>query len=318
MPDPFTMRIFLPDGDPEGVRLIDRMNWTGLGIVFPRHKWSDVRLRSEFIRAGVYILVGFQEEDLPTIYIGQADGVGDRIDAHYQSKDFWDWAITFVSNSGGLNRAHVTWLEYALVNRASKANRCRLDNGNTPQEPRLTEAEKADTQAFLKEILQILPLVGLRAFEFPKAVATPKTSTIVPPPTRSQQPLSQQPDTIVVPAKKEGFEQVFLGQNCWHAIRISGGMLDKVKYIAAYQSQPVMAITHYAPVDRIEPYGEGSKYKVIFSEKAKPITPIPLGDAPPGSMQGPRYTTFAQLMTAKKLTDLTTRPSVAAAKEPSN
>jgi hypothetical protein len=108
MPDPFTMRIFVPDGDPEGVRLIDRMNWTGLGIAFPRHKWLEVRQRSEFLRPGVYILVGYQEDDLPTIYIGQADGVRNRIEAHYQTKEFWDWGIMFVSNSGGLNRAHVT------------------------------------------------------------------------------------------------------------------------------------------------------------------------------------------------------------------
>ena len=36
MAEPFTIRIFVPDGDPEGVRLIDRMNWTGLGVVFRR------------------------------------------------------------------------------------------------------------------------------------------------------------------------------------------------------------------------------------------------------------------------------------------
>src|ERR1700752_4876248 len=63
---PFTIRIFVPDGDPEGVRLIDRMNWTGHGIVFPRSKWPEVRQRAEFIRAGVYILVGYQDEDLDT------------------------------------------------------------------------------------------------------------------------------------------------------------------------------------------------------------------------------------------------------------
>ena len=68
MAAPFTIRIFVPDGDPEGVRLIDRMNWTGLGIVFPRSKWTEVRQRPEFNRAGVYILVGYQEEDLPTVY----------------------------------------------------------------------------------------------------------------------------------------------------------------------------------------------------------------------------------------------------------
>ncbi|GAB4180098.1 MAG: hypothetical protein OHK0024_18660 [Thalassobaculales bacterium] len=302
MSDPFTIRIFVPDGDPEGVRLIDRMNWTGLGLVFPRAKWLEVRQRPEMQRTGIYILVGYsnQDDDLPTLYIGQADGVRARIDSHYTVKDFWDWGAVFVSNSGGLNRAHVTWLEYALVKRANEAKRCHLDNGNSPQEPALSEAEKADTRAFLKEILQILPLVGLRAFEIPKAVAVPHAvdPAVVP------QPKSSKPDTIIVPAQKEGFEKVFLGEDCWYAIRISGGMLDKIKYIAGYQTQPVSAITHYAPVSQIEPYGEGGKYKLVFSEKAKPIGPIPFADSPQGTMQGPRYTTFAKLRGARKLSDV--------------
>lgn len=300
--DPFTIRVFVPDGDPEGVRLIDRMNWTGVGVAFPRSKWVDVRHRPEIQRTGVYILVGYKgdEDDLPTLYIGQADGVRGRIESHYGAKDFWDWGIVFVSTSGGLNRAHVTWIEYALVDRATSAKRCHLDNGNAPQEPALTEAEKADTQGFLKEILQILPLVGLRAFEFPKAVATPHAGD----PVGSGIPSTKRLDTVIVPAQKEGFEKVFIGGSCWHAIRISGGMLDKIKYIAAYQTQPVSAITHYAPVSRIEPYGEEGKFKLVFSEKAKPIGPIPFGDAPSGAMQGPRYTSFGKLQNAKKLIDL--------------
>jgi len=307
MADPFTIRIFVPDGDPDGVRLIDRMNWTGLGLVFPRSKWLEVRSREELKRTGVYVLVGYtdgQDDDIPTLYIGQGDAVKGRVESHYGNKDFWDWGLVFVSNSGGLNRAHVTWLEYALVKRANEAKRCHLDNGNSPQEPALSEAEKADTRAFLKEILQILPLVGLRAFEIPKAVAVPQAvdPAVVP------QPKSAKSDTIIVPAQKGGFEKVFLGEDCWYSIRISGGMLDKIKYVAAYQTQPISAITHYAPVASIEPYGEGGKYKLIFSEKAKPIGPIPFADASQGAMQGPRYTSFAQLQTAQKLSDLLGKP----------
>ncbi|HEY8596501.1 MAG TPA: GIY-YIG nuclease family protein [Devosiaceae bacterium] len=302
MADPFTIRIFVPDGDPEGVRIIDRMNWTGIGVAFPRSRWSEVRGRPEFQRTGVYILTGYSgtEDELPTLYIGQGDGVRSRIDQHAQNKDFWDWGIIFVSNSGGLNRAHVTWLEHALVDRANAAGRCNLDNGNNPQEPALSEAEKADLQGFLKEILQILPLVGLRAFEYPKAVATPDAQP-VDKPARSG---LAKPDTIIVPAQREGFERVFLGEDCWYAIRISGGMLDKIKYVAAYQTQPISAITHIAPVLRIEPYGEGGKYRLVFAEKACEIPPIPYADAPMGAMQGTRYTTMARLQNAKKLTDL--------------
>ena len=175
MAEPFTIRIFVPDGDPEGVRLIDRMNWTGLGVVFHRENWADTSKRAEFARAGVYFLAGHPEEDdeRSTLYIGQADGLRTRIGQQLKAKDFWHWGVAFVSTNEGLNRAHITWLEYALIKRAQSAESWRLVNGNAPQEPALSESEKADTRAFLQEILQILPLVGLTAFQARRAVARP-------------------------------------------------------------------------------------------------------------------------------------------------
>jgi hypothetical protein len=305
MGDPYTIRIFVPDGDPEGLRIIDRMNWTGLGVVFPREAWPKIKQRHDFGKPGVYILIGYvsEEDDLPTLYIGQGDVVRARIDSHFQNKDFWSKALVFVSSagSGGLNRAHATWLEYALIRRAVSAKQSHMENSTEPQEPALSEAEKADTRAFLREMLQILPLVGLNAFEIPKPVAEPMAKSLDVPRPKA---LSGESDTIVVPAQKDGFERVFLGENAWWAIRISGGMIPKIKYIAAYQSLPTSAVTHVAPVARIEPHGDGGKYKLIFSEPAKPIGPIPFGDAPSGFMQGPRYTTYEQLTKAKKLTDL--------------
>jgi hypothetical protein len=304
MADPFTIRIFVPDGDPEGLRIIDRMNWTGLGIVFPRVDWPMIRQRSDFSRPGVYILIGYiSDDDLPTVYIGQGDVLRARLESHVQNKDFWSKAVVFVSSaaSGGLNRAHATWLEHALIQRAVSADRSHLENGTEPQAPQLSEAEKADTQAFLREMLQILPLVGLNAFEIPKAVAEPMAKSVD---AAAPKAFIDDIDTIVVPAQKDGFARVFIGENAWWAIRISGGMIPKIKYIAAYQSQPVSAITHVAPVSRIEPYGDSGKYKLIFSEPAKPIGPIPFADAPSGFMQGSRYTTYAKLQRAKKVTDL--------------
>lgn len=301
MADPFTIRVFVPDGDPESVLIIDRMNWTGVGLVFPRTKWQEIKKRAEFKRTGIYVLAGYTDEDddMTTVYVGQGDAVQSRIDSHFGSKDFWDRAVVFVSTSGGLNRAHVTWLEYALIAKANQAGRCHLDNANVPQEPSLTEAEKADTEAFLKEILQILPLVGLRAFEFPRAVVTPDTKQ-----SKEIAKRGTKLDTVVVPAHKDGFEHTFLGESCWYAIRIAGGMLEKIQFAAAYQTAPVSAITHYAEVERIEPYGDGGKYRLVFRGRARKIGPIPFGDAPRGSMQGTRYTTLERLKTATTLSQL--------------
>lgn len=153
-------------------------------------------------------------------------------------------------------------------------------------------------------MLQILPLIGLTCFEKPKTVAAPMVQTTTVGTTSPVTADENEPDTIVVPAQHEGFERVFLGENAWRAIRISGGMIPKIKYIAAYQTQPVSAITHLAPVARIEPYGDNGKYQLMFSEPAKAIGPIPYGNAPSGAMQGPRYTTLSKLETAKVVSDI--------------
>ena len=59
--NPFAIRIFVVEGDPEGIRLVDRMNWTGVGVVFPRERWQTARNRAELARTGVNILVGYKE-----------------------------------------------------------------------------------------------------------------------------------------------------------------------------------------------------------------------------------------------------------------
>ena len=112
-------------------------------------------------------------------------------------------------------------------------------------------------------------------------------------------------DTIVVPAQEEGFNRVFLGEKSWWSIRISASMLDRIKYIAAYQVAPISAITHLAEVERIEKYKDTNKYIVYFKEPAKEIKHIKLDKGKKGiAPQAPRYTTYERLLIAKVLTDV--------------
>lgn len=296
---PYTIRLFVPDGNPSSFKIIDKMNWTGIGLEIARDSWNIHKNRQELEQAGIYILFGYKEGyDLPTLYIGQGDGVKRRIEAHEKNKDFWDKALVFVSSNGGLNRAHITWLEWALITKAQSVNRCDLDNSVVPNEPILTESEKADTKEFLNEILSILPLVEIRVFEKAKKILTNNENNTTP-------IVKHKKDTIVVPAQEEGFKSVFIDENSWYAIRIGGGKLNDIKYIAAYQTAPVSAVTHYAEVESIEPYGDGGKYKLNFkSESIKLDKPIVYGSAGRGTMQAPQYTSFDKLLNSTDLKDL--------------
>lgn len=112
-------------------------------------------------------------------------------------------------------------------------------------------------------------------------------------------------NTIVVAAREEGFEQEFLKNNCWYAIRIHASMLDKIKYIAAYQVAPISAITYYAEVSNIEKWNDTNKYILNFKDKAIKINEIPLDKSKKGlAPQAPRYTSLDRLLKARTLSDV--------------
>ena len=163
---PFTLHIFVADGDPDGLRLVERSNWNGKAVMFPRALYTDMRNRPEFHQTGVYILLGPRPKgDGDMLYIGEGDPVRPRLEDHYAKKDFWTRAVFFVAAPGQLNKAHVQYLEAQLVSRASAAKRTPLENGNKPSEPTLSEADRADMDVFLHNILGMLPVLGIHAFE---------------------------------------------------------------------------------------------------------------------------------------------------------
>ena len=166
----FSVRIFIPNGQPEGLRVIEKSNWTGQGLFFPRSLYSEIRRREELTHTGVYILWGPGESgQLARAYVGEGDSLLPRLDSHSKSKDFWTHGVAFTSKDQNLNKAHVQHLEARLVGLAAEAKRCELDNGNVPQLPSLSDADAADAELYLADMLLCLPVVGVNFFELPRA-----------------------------------------------------------------------------------------------------------------------------------------------------
>lgn len=177
---PFSLRIFVADGDPDGLRLVERSNWVGKAVVFPRALLPKIKQRAELSQTGVYLLLGPREDgEGEMLYIGEGDPVRPRLESHYAQKDFWNRAVCFVAAPGQLNKAHVQFLEANLVRLAKAAKRLPLDNANHPAEPSLSEADCADMQVFLENMLGMLPVLGIHAFEQAAPMAATVAQTVL-------------------------------------------------------------------------------------------------------------------------------------------
>jgi Domain of unknown function (DUF4357) len=171
---PFSLRIFVADGDPDGLRIVEKSNWIGKALVFPRALLPQVKARPELAQTGVYLLLGPRPDgEGDMLYVGEGDPIRPRLESHYAQKDFWTRAISFTTTTAGqLNKAHVQFLESRLIALARAAKRIPLDNANQPAEPSLSEADRADMEVFLGHMLGMLPVLGVHAFEqAPKAPA---------------------------------------------------------------------------------------------------------------------------------------------------
>ncbi len=156
-----TIKVFLAEGNPTGLRTIETMNWTGRAIVIPRDSIDLAMQRVDLDAQGVYFLL---ENDIGqetgSLYIGESENVKERIRSHNKNKDFWGTAVCFVSTQGSLNKAHAKYLEELLIRETKEANRVRLENGNEPSQTRLNESDRADVETFAEYIKLILATIG--------------------------------------------------------------------------------------------------------------------------------------------------------------
>ncbi len=161
----FSLRIHTITSDPNGPRTLEKSNWSGWGFICPRSSFPQYSSREDFLRPGVYLLLGEHDEsELPGLYVGESEDLATRLKEH-NSKEFWTTVIAFTSSSGQLNKAHIRYLESRLLELAKEASRCNIENKQFPPRPPLNEADRDDSETFLEEILVCLSTLGIGYFE---------------------------------------------------------------------------------------------------------------------------------------------------------
>ena len=166
MARPQTIQIYLPTGNPRGMRIAEITARIVRVVEVPRSQLADFLKTPEAQQVGVYFLLGdMSDAGLPRVYIGQSGTVGTRLAQHNQSKDFWNRALIVISLTNSLTQTHALFLEWFAIAEATKAARFSLENGNTGTQPYTPAPLQADCHEIHETAALLLATLGQPIFE---------------------------------------------------------------------------------------------------------------------------------------------------------
>lgn len=188
LPQAKTIQIYLPQGNPRGIRSAEMTTRTVQVIEIPRVHIKEFLAMREASQVGLYFLVGNDDnKGLPQLYIGQTGELRNRIQQHNVRKDFWERAFVMLSTNNTITQTHALYLEYKAIETAKHANRYELLNGNNGMLPHTPPPLQADCEELFHTLSILLSTMGQPIFEslqIPETSPTPEkpemTSTQTP------------------------------------------------------------------------------------------------------------------------------------------
>lgn len=166
MSHPQTIQIFLPAGDPQGIRVAEITTRIVRVIEVPRSLLGEFLKMPEAEQVGVYFLFGEDEEGgAPRCYVGQTGSLKARLAQHNALKDFWNRALVAVSLTNSLTNTHASYLEWVSIQQAQSAGRYVLENGNAGAKPHTPAPMQADCSEIHATIRMLLATLGHPVFD---------------------------------------------------------------------------------------------------------------------------------------------------------
>ncbi len=174
-PIPKTIQIYLPGGDPRGIRFAEITTRIVQVIEVPRSLLPDFLKMPESGQVAVYFLFGGLENGPdPKVYIGQTGDLRARLVKHNKEKEFWQRALVLISRTNSLTQTHALFLEWHCLQAAARAGRYSNDNGNGGSKPHTPPPLEADCLEIFETGQVLLATLGYPVFD---AVSTPVPSS---------------------------------------------------------------------------------------------------------------------------------------------
>lgn len=163
-----TIQIFLPSGDPQGIRQAEITTRIVRLIEVPRALLKEFLAMPESAGGAVYFLFGDGEMSAkPQVYIGQTTDLKKRLVKHQKEKDFWQRAVVMLSRAESLTTTHSLYLERLCIQRAKEANRFVVENDTNGNKLNTTKPMEAECEELFETGETLMSTLGFQLFEKP-------------------------------------------------------------------------------------------------------------------------------------------------------
>jgi hypothetical protein len=159
-----TIKIFLPSGKTDEVKIASIANSTVQATLIPRNILSEIDNYQEISSTGIYFLL---DNDY-NIYVGEAEIVTDRIKQHNKDerKDWWNTVIAINVNSlnSPLSKGDIKYLEGFAYNEINEAGKFILDQ-TVPAKASVSRDREADLMHIFEDIKVLVSTLNYPIFE---------------------------------------------------------------------------------------------------------------------------------------------------------
>jgi len=157
-----TIEIYLPTGDANKISQA-RITTEAIRIVYVA-KAEIENQRKELERMGCYILVGKDSDGNNSVYIGETESLYLRLNQHKKEKDFWESAYTIQNLGGIFDKAHLTFLEQLMIEKAKEVDRYVVHNGNNGKSTTIPESKMNECLIYFDTIQTLIKALGFNIF----------------------------------------------------------------------------------------------------------------------------------------------------------
>jgi Domain of unknown function (DUF4357) len=165
-PTPKTIQIFLPGGDPQGIRVAEITTRIVQVIEVPRSLLPEFLKMPESGQVALYFLIGESEDaEERRVYVGQTGDLRSRLTSHNKEKDFWQRALILISRTNSLTQTHSLFLEWRCLQAIRAAERFTDQNGNGGSKPHTPPPMEADCHEIFDTSRTLLATLGYPLFD---------------------------------------------------------------------------------------------------------------------------------------------------------